>query len=181
MAMTQLMTAKDLAQLPDDGYQYELIRGELIRMPPASSRHSARAMWVGHQFLIYVNVHGGLVTGPDGGFQIEVDPDTVVAPDVAYIRADRVPPDEELDRYARLAPDVVVEILSPSDRPGQLRERIALYREVGVRLTIITDPRRRRVSLHYQDGEVIELAEDDTFDGGEVMPGFRLPVAEFLR
>ncbi|MGH2531931.1 MAG: Uma2 family endonuclease [Thermomicrobiales bacterium] len=180
MAMTQLMTVKDLEQLPEDGYRYELLQGELVRMPPPGFRHGKRAIWIGKHFLEYALVAGGEVT-TDSGFILHGEPDTVLGPDIAYVRAEHVPPEAEQDRYLHLAPDVVVEIVSPSDRPGYLRDKVAAYREAGVRLVVLADAFKRRLFVHSWDGDVIELADDDTFDGGDVMPGFRLPVSEFFR
>jgi Uma2 family endonuclease len=180
MAMTRLMTAAELAQLPEDEFRYELLRGELVRMPPPGYRHGKRSIRIGGRFLDYADEFGGEVT-TDAGFSLRNDPDTLLAPDIAYVRAERVPPEEEQDRYAQLAPDVVVEIVSPADRPGLVREKIVEYRESGVSMTVVVDAFKRRVSVYRSDGAEIELGEDDTFDGGDVMPGFRLPVAEFFR
>ncbi|MGH2557605.1 MAG: Uma2 family endonuclease [Thermomicrobiales bacterium] len=180
MAMTKLMTAAELAQLPEDGFRYELLRGELVRMPPPGYRHGKRSLRIGGRFLDYADDFGGEVTS-DAGFSLRADPDTLLAPDIAYVRAERVPPEEDQDRYAQLAPDVVVEIVSPSDRPGHIRDKVVEYREAGVLMTVIVDAFKRRVSVYRADGASTELGEGDTFDGGDVMPGFRLPVTEFFR
>jgi Uma2 family endonuclease len=180
MAMTRLMTADDLAHMPEDGNQYILVKGELIRLSPNNYRHAQIMFWIGWHFLNYADGHGGEVTGADSGFILHVDPDTVLAPDVAYIRPDRIPPDSAKDGYSEVVPDIVVEIVSPSDRPGLQRRKIAEYLTAGVRLVVYVDPRSRTIAVHSPDGTRVELAEEDIFDGLDAMPGFQLTVAKFF-
>ncbi len=179
---TALMTAEDLAKIPDDGYQYELVRGVLRKMSPTSFRPSNIAARLIVRIGTFVEDHNlGEVTGADGGYKLEHDPDTVLAPDVAFVRADRVPPADEQDRFASLAPDLVVEVMSPSDRMREVEEKIDLYLENGVPLAWVFDPKRRRVIVRRPGQPEQVLREGETLDGEEVLPGFRLPVAAIFR
>ena len=114
MGTTTLMTADDLAALPDDGYRYELDRGVLVRMPPPKLRHGLVTSRFARLLGDHVDERGLGAVGTESGFLLARDPDRVVAPDVFFIRADRLPPDDEQDRYLPF-PDLAVEVLSPSD------------------------------------------------------------------
>jgi Uma2 family endonuclease len=180
MVATKLMTAQELANLPDDGFRYELIRGELIRMPPPGGRHGRRQARMAQLFLNYADVFGGWVTG-ESGFHIEVDPDTVLAPDVAYIRPDRIAAEDFEQTYPQLAPDVAVEIDSPSSRRGERRRKLLAYHKRGTRLVLLVDEMRRTITVEHADGRTEVLGDADVFDGGDAMPGFRVSVADFFR
>jgi Uma2 family endonuclease len=180
MALTRQMTANDLAHVPDDGNRYILVNGELFRLSPNNYRHAQIMFWIGWHFLNYADSHGGEVSDADSGFTLHVDPDTVLAPDVAYIRPERVPPDCAKDEYSDVAPDIAVEIVSPSERPGLQRRKIAEYLAAGVRLVVYVHPRSHTIAVYRPDGTRVELGEDDVFDGGDAMPGFHLPVRKFF-
>jgi Uma2 family endonuclease len=104
----------------------------------------------------------------------------VLAPDVAFVRADRLPAEEEADRFARLAPDLAVEIISPSDTGPEVDEKVGLYLGAGVPLVWVVDPRRKTVRVWKGDGTDRLLSEDDELDGGEVLPGFRILVSRLF-
>jgi Uma2 family endonuclease len=181
-AATGLMTAEELALLPDDGYQYELVRGVLRRMSPASFRPSNITARLTVRIGSYVEEHGlGEVTGADGGYVLERGPDTVRAPDVAFVRAARVPAPEEQDRFAELAPDLVVEVVSPSDRMKDVEEKVEQYLALGVPLVWVFHPRRRTVTVHRAGREPRVLHEGEELDGEEVLPGFRLAIGDVFR
>ncbi len=179
MVATKLMTAEELANLPDDGYRYELLRGELIQMAPPDWIHGVRQARLAYEFVAYADQFGGQVTG-EAGFHLEVNPDTVLAPDLTYTRPERVPNDAERG-FARYAPDVAVEIDSPSNRPGERRRKVQAYHRAGTRLVLFVNDERRTVTVEHADGRSEVLHVDDVFDGGDVMPGFRLAVADFFR
>jgi Uma2 family endonuclease len=162
MVSTRLMTAQELAELPDDGYRYELIRGELIRMPPPRGDHGFRQARWAQLFLNYADVAGGAVTG-ESGYRLEIDPDTVLAPDVAYIRPGRPIAEAFRETYPALAPDVAVEIDSPSNRPGERRKKVRAYHERGTRLVIFVNSERRTLTLEHVDGRTQVLGEGDVF------------------
>ncbi len=179
---SNLMTAEELARIPDDGYQYELVRGELRRIAPTSFRPSNIAARTIARLVAFADAHGlGEVTAPDGGYELEQDPDTVLAPDVAFVRADRVPRPEEHARFLRLAPDLAVEVVSPHDATREVAAKAAMWLDAGVRLVWVVDPSARTVAVHAPGRPVRILAPEDELDGGEVLPSFRVPVAELFR
>lgn len=178
MVTTKLTTIEDLELLPDDDYRYTLIRGVLYRMPPPKPRHgrvtTATAMTIGS--FVHDRNLGDVYT--ESGFALRRDPDVLVGPDVAFVRAERLPPDE--DSYPDLAPDLAVEILSPSNTPSLVEEKLAEYVAAGVPLVWVFDPRRRTIRVRAADGRERLLTETDELDGGEVLPVFRMPVARFF-
>src|ERR1043165_8526438 len=113
MTVTTLMTADELLRMPDDGYRYELVRGELRKMTAAGNRHSIIAMRIGHSLMTYLDAKPlGEVTGADGGFWIARNPDTVRVPDVGFIRRERA---VMTDHFFDGPPDIAVEVISPND------------------------------------------------------------------
>lgn len=182
MAMTKLYTADDLLTMEGDAFGYELIRGELREVSPAGAGPSmiAGRMYV-HVFAFVAPRNLGYLTGADGGFILARDPLTIVAPDVGFIRRDRVPADFGFDHFFPVPPDLAVEVLSPSNRPRQVAEKIEVYLEAGVRLLWVVDPRRRTVTIHRPDREPRVVDVNSELDGEDVLPGFRLAVAELFR
>ncbi len=180
MVTTKLMTADELERMPEDIYRYDLIRGVLKRPSPTGFRHlkvAGTMIWLLNDHVVPRGL--GVVSG-EGGFVLEVDPDTVLAPDVAFVRADRVPPEEVIDRFARLAPDLAAEILSPSDTKAEIEEKVQAYLDAGVPLVWVVDPQRRTIRVRPADGRERLLTEADELDGGKVLPGFRMPVARLF-
>jgi Uma2 family endonuclease len=176
----QLLTVEDVLAMPDDGDRLELIRGELLRMPPVGFEHSDIVLGLGGELRRHVLANGlGRVGGGDPGFILQRDPYTFLGPDIAFIRADRVP--EDRHGILELAPDLVVEIISPSDRFNDVTEKVATYLECGVRCVWLVQPLRKRVFVYIPDTSVQELLEGDTLDGGDIVPGFAIPVAEIFR
>jgi Uma2 family endonuclease len=179
MVATSLMTAKEFAQLPDDGHRYELLQGELIQMAPPDRIHAKRQGRLVYEFVAYADRYGGEALG-EAGFHLEIDPDTVLAPDATYTRPENVPAGEGRG-FSRYAPDVAAEIDSPSNRQGERRRKVRAYHAAGTRIVLFVNDEHRTVTVEHADGRREVLHEGDVFDGGDVMPGFSLPVAEFFR
>lgn len=178
---TKLLKAEDLYDIEDDDYRYELDRGVLVRMTPPGGRHGeidSEIIWHIRNYLAQHPI--GRVFG-EVGFILARDPDVVRAPDVAFVRADRLPPEEERDKFFPFAPDLAVEILSPSDRAGMVHDKVMDYLDAGTRLVWVVAPRRRTVTVYQPGGAARVLREDDELDGGDVLPGFRLPVAALFQ
>ncbi len=177
---TKLYTADDLWEMPTD-QPWELWEGELKKVPGAGGRASWRAGLIFSLLLPVVRANKlGMLTTADGTYVVARDPYTVLVPDVAFVRWDRLPEGEEPEKYVPVAPDLVVEVRSPTDRPGEMAQKRELYRRAGVPLIWWVDSRRRIVSV-YRDGELVaELSEADELDGEEILPGFRLSVAEIF-
>jgi Uma2 family endonuclease len=184
MGTTTLHTVDDLLRVPDPDLPHELWRGVMQLVTPATSIHgvvSARVLAALAQ-RVYTHDLGALFTA-EAGFWLERDPDTLLCPDVAFIARERLPALSLEPRFLELPPDLAVEVLSPTDRPGAVRAKVADYLRLGVREVWAVDPARRTVRIHSRVGRRtgdLLLAEDDTLDGGEVVPGFRCRVAELF-
>jgi Uma2 family endonuclease len=174
------MTADELLVFTGPGRQ-ELVRGELIEMDWNGFEHGCIATLI--TFFIGNHVEEcrlGAVTGPNCGFQFESDPDTVLAPDAAFVRAERLPPRDERIGYLKLAPDLVVEIISPQDLAGPMAAKINFYLAAGVQLVWVFYPGERTVTAYTPDRTARILSAEEMLDGGEVLPGFSVRVAEFF-
>ncbi len=177
----RLATIEDVAALPDDGCRYDLIRGKLIRMSPAGGRYSEIAgtiAWLVGNAVLPERL--GRVYTAEPGFVLARGPDVLLSPDVAFVSTDRMPPDEERISFMELPPDLAVEVLSPSESLRATREKVDAYLEGGVRAVWVVDPVRRSVTVHMAEGDVEILSEDDTLDGGDVLPGFSVSVSQIF-
>jgi len=172
-----LMTAEQLFDLPDDGYRSELVEGEIVRMAPAGGTHGIVAMRTGVLLSEYVDEHRlGVCFAAETGFILQRDPDTVRAPDVAFVAADRVPNTGVPTFYWPSAPDLAIEVLSPWDRPAEVRRKVDEYFAAGARLVWIVDPASHTVHVYRSPHDVHVLQEDDEWSGDDVLRGFRWPV-----
>ena len=182
MATTTLMTAEELACLPETEERIELVRGEVRRMPPANPEHGRRAATATIIVGNYVRQHGlGEVYTADPGFTLERNPDTVRAPDLAFVRKERIPPEGEREHgFWEIAPDLVVEVVSPSESADDLQEKVTDYLSAGTRLVWALFPRTHTASVYRPDGAVRLLHENDRLDGEDVLPGFSCRVADLL-
>jgi Uma2 family endonuclease len=177
-----LATADELFMLPDDGFRYELVKGELRRMPPTGSEHGVMAMNAALVIGRFVKAHSlGAVFAAETGFKIASDPDTVRAPDLAFIRRERIPEAGLPRGFWPGAPDLAVEVISPSDTYTEVEEKVNDWLDAGSRLVLVLNPRTRTVTVYRSPTEVARLTESDTLDGGEVLPGFRCRVAELFK
>jgi Uma2 family endonuclease len=184
------MTVDGLLALPDDelGGQYELVEGRLVRMPPSGGQASRIAMRLGAALLAFVDrQHLGAVTGQDGAFDLTRAGDprpTLLAPDVAYVRAAGVPPADS-PVYARawpVAPDIAAEVASPNQYRPELGAKARRYLDAGVQLVWVIWPARREVDLWRPGAQepVQTLTIGDAFDGLDVLPGFTYPLADLF-
>jgi Uma2 family endonuclease len=184
MVSTKLMTADELERLPDDDNRYELVQGELTPMTPVNLRHHRITGNVYGPLQVYVAQRNLGVVGGEGGFVLARDPDTVFAPDIAFVRADRWPHGDAEEHFGRFPPDLAVEVRSPSEPMRSLVAKARTYLDAGVRLVWLVDPESRTVLVFAPDADPITLTEFETqdwLDGGDVVPGFRLSVADVFR
>lgn len=176
----RITTVEDLYDL-DDEHRYELIRGKLICMSPAGRRHGRIGSRIARLLGNFIEEHGlGEYHGSDTGFVLVRDPDTVLAPDAAFIRAERLAELEE-EPFVEGPPDLAVEVISPSDRASFILDKVQTYLEAGAREVWIVDPDRRLVVIHHPDGIARTYKEGDTIPGGDLLPGFELPVTEIFQ
>ena len=177
----QLMTADELLALPDDDLCYELIKGELIRMPPPGHIHGLVTMRIASPLGQHVTANKlGIVYAAETGFLIHQNPDTVRAPDVAFVNQQRVATAGEVEGYWVGAPDLVVEVVSPSDSVGYVEDKVEQWIEAGSRLVWVVSPKLRTVTVYRSLTDVTTLTEKDTLDGDDVVRGFKLNVAEIF-
>ena len=172
-ALRSLMTAEELFQLPTDDYKYELAEGELIRRPPTGATH-------GNVRLLdeYVEAHDlGIVCGAETGFILQRTPDVVRAPDVAFVAKDRIPATGVPETYWPFAPDLAVEVVSPSDRVDDLQAKVGEYFTAGTRLVWVIHPRSRTVFVYRSPHDVRALGETDELSSADVLPGFSCRVS----
>lgn len=176
------MTAEQLAELPDDGARHELISGELRTMPPAGAQHGSVTFELGLRIGLHVRSAGlGRCFAAETGFLIARDPDTVRAPDLAFVRNDRVSELESAAGFAEVVPDLVVEVVSPSDRATKVAEKALGWVDAGTRLVWVVDPQAGFVAIYRADG-VVQLVRgpEAALDGEDVLPGFSLPLGELF-
>lgn len=151
-------------------------------MPPAGRRHGKVAMRIGVRLGNFVEEHGlGEVYAAETGFKLESDPDTVRAPDVSYLRQERV--DEtggELIGFSPGAPDLAVEVLSLSDRFIEVEEKVFDWLAAGTKMVVVVNPDKRTATVYRSRAEITLLTEDDELDGADVVPGWQLPVREMF-
>ncbi len=179
---TVLLTTPDeflVYPLPDG--KAELVRGELRVTPPAGGPHGR----AGTNLILLLGVYLkgrrlGSVFGDGVGYELLMLPRTVRVPDVSFVRADRLPPDGLRPGLLKLAPDLAVEVLSPSESASELEEKLDDYRTCGTALIWVIDPVRRTVMIVTSDAPLRWLREADTLDGGDVIPGFSCGVAELF-
>jgi Uma2 family endonuclease len=178
MATTKLHTIEDLEQM-DGEIPYELIRGVLHEVTPCSIKPSMVGVNITGYLFIYLRSHKfGFLTGSDGGFVLSRNPDTMVAPDVGFIRAERLPNGVDFSGFCPIPPDFAVEVMSPSDRPREVAEKIALYQEAGVPLIWWVKPEERIVAVYRAGQHTRDYHDGDELDGEPVLPGFRLAVRD---
>lgn len=178
---TQLMTAEELFRMPQDGFRYELVKGELKRMAPAGSEHGVFEMNLGSPLHQYVKAHNlGLVFGAETGFTIATDPDTVRAPDIAFVRRERIPKEGIPKGYWPGPPDLAVEVISPNDTYEEVEEKVAEWLAAGTAMVWALNPRRRTVTVYRSLTDITVLTENDELTGEDVVPGFRCRVADIF-
>ena len=178
---TRPTTADELLRMPEDGFRYELIAGELRKMTPAGGKHGRIAMRTGRSLANHVESNDlGAVYAAETGFRIASTPDTVRAPDAAFVRKERADELGEIEGFLPGAPDLAVEVVSPGDTYSEVVEKAFDWLEAGSRLVVVVDPRRRSVTLYRSRDDIRILAGDDVLDGGDVVPGWRVPVRELF-
>lgn len=172
MSRPALMTAEELLRLNLPNKRTELVDGRLYVREPAGPRHGEAAA----RLLAAIAAHVyprklGRVFAAETGFTLRTNPDTVRAPAVAFVREDRAA-DLPSRGYAAMAPDLVVEVLSPDDRAREVRAKVENWLRAGSTLVWVVDPVNRRAHVYRADGTDTAIAEDGALDGESVLPGF---------
>ena len=181
MAIKPLLTAEEFFDLPDDGCKYELLDGELITLVPPGGVHGKVITNFAIAIGVFVRKHGlGEVMSGDVSYVLRRRPDRVRAPDLSFVAHERVPPGGLPAGLMQVIPDLVVEVISPSDRAGAVEQKTQEWLSAGVRLVLLAYPESRTI-VAWRGGESSQRYMDsDTFDFAPVLPDLRVEVAEFF-
>ena len=176
---TRLITAEELEKFPDDDFRYELVAGRVVRMSPVGFRHGTTVVRLGALLMLHAQERrlGAVMT--EVGFKLASNPDTVRAPDVAFVRRDRIPTPEPRG-FWNGPPDLAVEVLSPDDRPEEVREKLAEYLMHDVPVVVLVDPDTRKINVLRPGTSELALATGDVLDLGDAVSGFRCNVRDLF-
>jgi Uma2 family endonuclease len=178
---TRHITVEDLERDGVPEGQWEIVNGELIEMPPAGGEPSRLALEIGSSLVGFVKPRRlGQVYGADGGFVLSEHPLTLRSPDVGFVKTERLPENFRDGGYLRVVPDLVVEVISPSDRMVRVLAKVVMWLEAGVALLWLANPVAMTVTVYTSDDQPRVLSNDDILDGGNVLPGFSIPVREIF-
>ncbi len=178
---TKLITADELLALYSKGVRGELIRGELCETMPSGGKHGevvVKIVFFLSSFVIPRRL--GRLAASDSGVLLERNPDTVREPDIAFISAERLPLDVEVNGYYEVAPDLVVEVASPSDSAREVMDKALMWLSYGVRMAWVVKPQSRSVDVYRAGERTITLTEGDSLDGLDVLPDFACPIADIF-
>ena len=165
--------------MPDDGRRLQLVRGQVMREPPSGFEHGEVAIRIGAILLAFVKENElGKVVGTESGFVLSDEPPTVRAPDIAFVSEERL--DFDRKRFAPLAPDLAVEILSPSNTMSEMHDKVIDYLDAGTRFVWVVDPDSRTITVYRSRDAIRLLTLEDELDGADVLPGFRCKVSELF-
>jgi Uma2 family endonuclease len=176
-----LVTADQLLHMPDDGIRRELVQGELREMTPSGSEHG----YVAAKLAVFIGTFVeekrlGATFAAETGFLLATNPDTVRAPDLAYVDRDRVIGQLKHSGYFPGAPDLAMEVISPGDSYAEVEAKVETWLEAGCRMVVVVNPRNRTMKVYRTPTSVCVLHIDDSFDGADVLPGFRLPLKQIF-
>jgi Uma2 family endonuclease len=181
MSVTTLATADELLHMPDDGHRYELVAGEITKMPPPGWRHGRCAMRVGLMVGSFAEQRQlGDSFAAETGFLLARDPDTVRAPDYAFIRKDHLPTRDPEGAYWPGPPDLAVEVSSPGDTLADLDDKVKGWLDAGAMMVWVVNPRWRSVTVYRSATDIKTLTENAELSGEDVVPNFRCQVAEIF-
>jgi len=174
---TKLVTAEELLRMADEGV-VELIDGEIRKMSPAGGKHGRIAMKVGSSLGAYAEQRGlGETLAAETGFILRRNPDTVRAPDVAFVRKDRW---NDPDGYFAGPPDLLVEVISPNDSYTEVSAKVIEWLQAGAQLVIVIDPARQSAEIHRSLTKFDRVDINGSLDGGAVVPGWTLPLRDLF-
>lgn len=177
-----LLTAEDFLTMPDADRLRELVDGRVVEVSPTGRRHGRLTLLLGWRIAAFVEEHElGEVYAAETGFVLARNPDTVRAPDISFVKRERLPasndPNDE-DRFLELAPDLAVEVISPSNSARDISDKVINYLDAGTLMVWVIEPRRRILTAYAADRTARIFREGDILDGGDILPGFQLPLAE---
>lgn len=165
--------------MPEDGMRRELVAGELREMTPVGRPHSRTTQRINRSLDAHVLEHGLGEVFIEYGYVLESEPATVRAPDLSFVRADRLGESSD-DGYFVGVPDLAIEVVSPNDRSSEVGAKVREYLDSGTRMVIVADPQKRNVIVSSPGRASLELTEADVIDGEDVVPGWKLPVRDIF-
>ncbi len=175
------MTADELLAMPHHGYRYELVQGELRQMEFPGRQHGRIAAQIGGCLGAFVATNGlGETYAAGTGFIIGTAPDTVRAPDVSFVSRERAEATAEERGFFPGAPDLAVEVISPNDRYSEIKERESDWLRAGTQMVVVIDPHQLTATVYRAPDDVCVLTEGDMLDGGDVVPGWKMPLADIF-
>jgi Uma2 family endonuclease len=177
---SRLLTAEEFYTLPDDGMRLELIDGEVRRRVPPGSQHGWSMVSISAHLFAFSSEHPEVQVFAETGFLVARNPDRVLAPDVAVVSSDRVPPGGIPKTYFPGPPDLAIEIVSPNDTAIEVLEKVQDWFAGGARLVWAFYPGQPGLVVHRPDGSSQILGPNDEVEGGDVLAGFRMKVADLL-
>jgi Uma2 family endonuclease len=174
-------SAEELWHLPDDGQRRELVEGQLHMMAPAGFEHGRVASTANWLLSSHVRPAGiGVTLGAETGFVLASDPDTVRAPDAAFVARARADAIGRTEKYWPGAPDFAVEVVSPGDSFGEVEAKALGWLDAGTTAVLVLDPPRHSATVYRARGDVSVYNEDEEIDLGDAVPGWRVAVADFF-
>jgi Uma2 family endonuclease len=174
---TQQITADELLLMPDNGMRRELVAGELREMAPSGQEHGCVAMIFSIPLGAFIEEKKlGNSYAAETGFHLARGPDTVRAPDFAFVSCERLASVPKGRGFFHGPPDLAVEVISPSDTYSEVEDKVEEWLNAGCRMVVVVNPRNRTLKVYRTVTDVTILTVEDTFDGGDVVPGFQLLV-----
>ena len=171
-------TLEDLLNMPEDGLKHELVNGEIV-VSPGGWKHSEIAIKISHILATFLEGHPiGKIGGSDLGVWLANG--NLRSPDVTFVRNEKLPKEEDQYKFAEFVPDLAVEVLSPSDRPGFVSEKIREFLENGVPIVWLVDPKQKTVTEYRSLSETQQYSGDDVISAEPVLPGFFCPISRFF-
>ena len=177
-----MFTWQQLFAMPDDGNRYELIEGVLRMMSPAGSEHGKVAARILARLVVHVEpMDIGEVFAAETGFRIASNPDTVRAPDAAFVSHERLNAVEPTRAYLALAPDLVVEVVSPNDSFSEVESKSQQWLDAGCELVLVADPENETLQVYRQSEQRVVLKSGEIFDSGDVCENWKLAVNDVFK